>query len=285
MVALQHPYVVVAPAETLHVEAWPAAGPPVAVIPGLFGAAFSFRKVVPQLAAAGYRPIVIEPLGTGLSARPEKADYSLTAQARRIAAALDSLHVGPVVVLAHSLGAAIAFRLALERPDLVRGIVSIEGGPTESATTPVFRSALRYVPWIKWFGGMSLIRRKIRGMLIDSSGDPTWVTDGVVQGYTAGEARDLNATLKAFLAMGNAHEPQQLRPQLPRITCPVVLLIGTAHHDGDVNPQEVSLLARALPSFEVDSEPGAGHYLQEERPAVVVAAVQRLAQKVAAKIP
>jgi pimeloyl-ACP methyl ester carboxylesterase len=90
----------------------------------------------------------------------------------------------------------------------------------------------------------------------------------------------LSATLKAFLAMGNAREPQPLQPRLPRITCPVVLLVGTAHHDGDVSPQEVSLLARTLPSFEVDSVPGAGHYLQEERPAAVVAAVERLAQKI-----
>ena len=47
----QHPYVVVAPAETMHVEAWPGDGRPVALVPGLFGAAFTFRKVLPLLAA------------------------------------------------------------------------------------------------------------------------------------------------------------------------------------------------------------------------------------------
>src|SRR6059036_672279 len=188
----QHPYVVVAAAETMHVEAWPGDGRPVALVPGLFGAAFTFRKVVPLLTAQGFRPIVIEPLGTGFSSRPVKADYSLAAQSQRIAA---------VLVLAHSLGAAIAFRLAIERPDLVRGIVSLEGGPTEEATTPMFRSGMRVVPWIKLLGGISLVRRKIRGMLLDSSGDQSWVTDGIVLGYTLGEARDLNATLRTFLAM------------------------------------------------------------------------------------
>ena len=42
MLAMQHPYVVVAPAETMHVEAWAGTGKPVAVIPGLFGASFTF---------------------------------------------------------------------------------------------------------------------------------------------------------------------------------------------------------------------------------------------------
>ena len=59
----------------------------------------------------------------------------------------------------------------------------------------------------------------------------------------------------------------------------VILVVGTARHDGDVDPREVGLLTHSLKSFEVDSEPGAGHYLQEERPAAVVAAALRLAQK------
>ena len=280
MLAFQHPYVVVAPAETMHVEAWAGTGRPVAVVPGLFGASFTFRKVVPLLAAQGFRPIIIEPLGTGFSSRPPKADYSLAAQAHRLAAVLDSLHSGPVLVLAHSLGAAIAFRLAIDRPDLVSGIVSLEGGPTEEATTPTFRSAMRYLPWVKLLGGISLVRRKIRGMLLDSSGDRSWVTDGVIMGYTLGEARDFDATLKTFLAMSRSREPAKLAPRLGDIACPVTLLVGTAPHDGDVPPQEVALMHKALISFAVDSEVGAGHYLQEERPAAVVTAVAQLSQRV-----
>jgi len=279
VLAFQHPYVVVAPAETMHVEAWAGTGRPIAVVPGLFGASFTFRKVIPLLAAQGFRPIVIEPLGTGFSSRPPKADYSLAAQSHRLAAVLDSLHSGPVLVLAHSLGAAIAFRLAVDRPDLVRGIVSLEGGPTEEATTPMFRSGMRYLPWVKLLGGISLVRRKIRGMLLDSSGDRSWVTDGVVMSYTLGEARDFDATLKTFLAMSHAHEPAKLAPRLGNIACPVTLVVGTAHHDGDVPPQEVALMHRAILSFTVDSQLGAGHYLQEERPAAVVTAVVQLAQR------
>ena len=280
MLAFQHPYVVVAPAETMHVESWVGAGRPVAVVPGLFGASFTFRKVIPLLAAQGFRPIVIEPLGTGFSSRPPKADYSLAAQAHRLAAVLDSLHSGPVLVLAHSLGAAIAFRLAVDRPDLVSGIVSLEGGPTEEATTPMFRSGMRYLPWVKLLGGISLVRRKIRGMLLDSSGDRSWVTDGVVVGYTLGEARDFDATLRTFLAMSRAREPAKLGPRLGDIACPVTLVVGTAHHDGDVPPQEVALMHKAIRSFTVDSQLGAGHYLQEERPAAVVTAVAQLSQRV-----
>jgi pimeloyl-ACP methyl ester carboxylesterase len=265
----------VAPAESLFVET-AGRGDPVVLVPGLFGAAFGFRKLVPLLAAAGYRAIVIEPLGIGSSTRPEKANYSLTAQADRIAAVLDSLHVVDAVLIAHSIGGSEAFRLAYRRPRLVRALVSIEGGPTERAVTPAFKRALRFAPWIKLFGGLKLVRRKIKRLLMDSSGDSSWVTDSVVAGYTAGAARDLDATLKAYIAMANAREPDKLAPHLAEIGCPVRLLLGATRHDGDVGAQEVALLARTLPRFALDSVRGAGHFMQEERPDVVLAAVARV---------
>ena len=74
----------VAAAETLAVTISGAdSGSPLVLIPGLFGSHFGFRKVVPLLSAAGYRTIVIEPLGIGASSRPQRADYSLMAQAQK----------------------------------------------------------------------------------------------------------------------------------------------------------------------------------------------------------
>src|SRR5437867_189610 len=197
--------IALAPAESVRVTVG-GAGDPVVLIPGLFGSAFGYRSVLPRLVDAGYRTIVIEPLGIGASARPEHADYSLTAQADRVAAALDLLGVSDAIVIAHSVGAAIAYRLAYRRPNLVRGIVSLDGGPAEAATTRGFRRAIQLAPWIKLFGGERLVRARVRRGLIAASGDTTWVTDQVVEGYTAGAARDLAGTLKAYLAMARAHE-------------------------------------------------------------------------------
>src|SRR6058998_3344919 len=85
------------PAESVAVTVT-GTGDPVVLVPGLFGSAFGYRAVIPLLTDAGYRAIVVEPLGIGSSARPEHADYSLTAQADRIAAALDRLSVRHAIV-------------------------------------------------------------------------------------------------------------------------------------------------------------------------------------------
>src|SRR5919198_3838724 len=114
-------------------------GPAVVLLPGLFGSTFGYRKLMPLLATAGYRAIAIEPLGIGGSAKPEQADYSLTAQADRIAAVLPTLGVERAMVVAHASGASIALRMAYRHPERVAAVVSLEGGAAETAATSGFR--------------------------------------------------------------------------------------------------------------------------------------------------
>jgi pimeloyl-ACP methyl ester carboxylesterase len=251
-------------------------GEPVVLIPGLFGSAYAFRHLLDRLPAEGYRAIVIEPLGIGTSARPEKADYSLTRQADRIAAVMEQVVTGPAILVAHSAGASVALRLAYRRPELVAAVVSLDGGPAEHATSRGFRRAMQYVPWIKWMGGVKRVEAKIREGLIDTSGDTTWVTDEVVDGYTAGARQDLDGTLKAYLRMAESKEPERLAPHLGSIRCPVRLVVGTAPHEGGIPDRQLATLQQGLSSFAVDSVPGAGLHLHEERPDAIVDAVRRV---------
>ncbi len=251
-------------------------GEPVVLIPGLFGSAYAFRHLLEQLPAAGYRAIVIEPLGIGTSARPEKADYSLTRQADRIATVLRELHTGPATVVAHSTGASMALRLAYRQPALVSGSVSLDGGPAERATSRGFRRAMQYVPWIKWMGGVKRVRAKIREGLVETSGDTTWVTEEVVDGYTAGARQDLDGTLKAYLRMAESKEPERLVPNLGAVRCPVRLVVGTAPHEGGIPERQLEALQSGLTGFAVDSVPGAGLHVYEERPEAIVEAVRRV---------
>jgi pimeloyl-ACP methyl ester carboxylesterase len=267
--------VVVAPAETVAVHV-AGVGRPVVFIPGLFGSAYAFRKVVPDLVADGRQVITVEMLGTGESGRPSKADYSLAAQAHRIASVLDTLGVRNAVVVGHSISGSVAMRLAVERPDLVGGLVSIEGGPAEAATSPGFRKAMAWAPLLKLFGGKGIVRGKVVKQLHEASADTTWITKEVIAGYTADALSDFGATLDAFQGMAHSREPWALEPRLRELRCPTVLVLGTAPHKSGPPPAEVTLLQDSVPVFSIDSVPNTGHFVSEEQPQAVVAAVERV---------
>jgi len=200
-------------AESLTVTA-SGEGAALVVIPGLAGSAFAFRRLTPLLADAGHRVVIVEPLGMGTSGRPERADYTLEAQAARIASVLDTLGTRQALVVGHALGASIALRLALARPDLVRAVVLVEGGAAEQAATSGFRRAMAFAPWVKLLGGQGLVRKQLRKSLARSSSNPAWVTDEVIAGYSEGVSRNLDQTLKAYLRMVDARDKLRLEPRL-----------------------------------------------------------------------
>lgn len=266
---------VVAPGECVQVTI-SGQGQDIVVIPGLFGSAYSFRRVTARLSSGGYRMIVIEPLGVGDSARPKKADYTLTAQADRMEAALNELEVKHAVLLSHSIGTSIALRLAFRHPERVRAVISLEGGAAEEVATPGFRRAMRLGPLIKLFGAGRIIRGKVREMLIERSGNPNWVTDEIVRNYSAGATRNTGATIDAFSQMAKAREPEALAPRLAEVRVPVRLLLGGATHLGGPSDAEIRVLSGGLASFSMVRVPGAGHFIFEEAPDAVVAAVNEI---------
>jgi hypothetical protein len=76
--------------------------------------------------------------------------------------------------------------------------------------------------------------------------------------------------------MSETREPERISPHLAEIRCPIRLVIGTAPHEGGIEPKQVQLLRDRLADFSIDSIPGAGQYLFEEQPSSVVAVIRRV---------
>ena len=254
-------------------------GQTIVLLPGIFGGAYGYRKITGPLAARGYRTIVIEPLGYGWSSNPKNADYSFTAQTARVAEVLDSLGVTRALFVAQSSGAAIGFRLAIQRPDLVRGLLSINGGPAESAATPGMKKAFKLGGFMtKLAVNESKLRHDVRREIVRNSGDTTWITTAVIRGYTAGRAADLGGSIDAFERMSKSKEQgSSLADRLQECKVPVRLLVGSVSHPAEVKREERALLQARIPDFEARAVKGAGQYIQEEQPGAVLAAVLALA--------
>ncbi|GIG30510.1 alpha/beta fold hydrolase [Cellulomonas marina] len=122
----------------------------VVLIPGFWLEASSWAPVTAALAAAGHTPHPVTPLGTGRPAA-EVAATTLADQAADVVALVDTLP-GPVVVVGHSGGGAVAHAVADARPDRVARVVYVDSGPigdgdVVNAELPVVDGVVPFPGW------------------------------------------------------------------------------------------------------------------------------------------
>jgi pimeloyl-ACP methyl ester carboxylesterase len=242
-------------------------GPRVALLHGFGGAASNWALVAPALAER-CRVLVPELPGHGgssaLPAPPERLDP----YADRMAALLD----GPAVLVGHSLGAVVALRMALQCPDLVRGLVftgaaGIESGTRRSQWALTFLStvqpAKRISPLRRAFAHNVLLRRLAFGLV--GVADPRSLEPLAAEAFLAGSA--LHTDVRAA---GDALVRTNPRVDLERVRCPALIVHGA--RDAQVPLRDGFEYARRLHApLRVIAD--CGHLLIGERPRAVVEAI------------
>ncbi|MEU7116787.1 alpha/beta hydrolase [Streptomyces sp. NPDC046182] len=88
--------------------------------------ASDFAHVATHPALRGGSALLVDLLGYGLSDRPRDFGYGMAAQAAVVARILEHRGVAGVELVGHSMGGAVAVRLAASRPDLVGRLVVAE---------------------------------------------------------------------------------------------------------------------------------------------------------------
>jgi pimeloyl-ACP methyl ester carboxylesterase len=117
---------------------------PVAVfVHGWACSLFTWHRNLRAVADAGVRVAAFDLKGHGLSDKPlGMSGYTLPAMTRHLLDVLDALGIERPLLVGHSMGCAMALRVAIEAPDRVRGLV---------LAAPVGFGAIglmRVVPWV-----------------------------------------------------------------------------------------------------------------------------------------
>jgi pimeloyl-ACP methyl ester carboxylesterase len=102
-------------------------GPTLLLLHGFGATKDNFTRVA-ALLTGSYRVVVPDHLGFGESDKPEHADYSPVAQARRLRAFVQALGLGAVDLGGNSMGGHIAMTYAALYPDDVRSLWLIDAG-------------------------------------------------------------------------------------------------------------------------------------------------------------
>ncbi len=243
----------------LRYRSWGEPGPdkPTALLlHGFANSLQSFRLLAPLL-PPDYYVVAYDMPGYGLSSKPAPFDYRNASQARIAAGLIRALGLKNVVVGGHSLGGAVALRVALESPDVI-GLVVMNPGIITTGVPPVAKYLVFPFPRLqaKLFGDPEFRSNFLRRSFID----PSIVTDEVVAdlGRTGRSAGYLTGMTHLMGQYSDAAEV----PLLPQLRVPTLIVWGA--EDRGKPAGEFEELRRLMPSNTAVLVAGSGHYVQEE---------------------
>ena len=238
------------------------AGDPVMLLPGFGTDVSMFARQIPELAAR-WRVRGVNPRGVGLSDAPEADAYDVGTAAADVAALLDT----PAHVIGASLGAAVAFELALARPALVRSLTLItpfvEAGPrllavidawcrvaSEASPEAVARLVLPWMFSAEYLADEGRRERTVRGL--------------------AATAARVPASTLVRTAAGMWSWSGSRRADLAHLSVPTLVIVA----GGDLLTPDGKTVADAIPGARCRTIPGAGHAVTLEAPAAVTDAIR-----------
>jgi pimeloyl-ACP methyl ester carboxylesterase len=245
---------------------------PLVLLHGLADEADTWRGVLPALAR--HRRVIAPDLpGFGRSTGP-RTGYTLAFFARTIADLLAGLSIGRATLVGHSLGAAIAQRLALAQPSLVERLALIDGGLPTQPRRPPAQLWLFLMPGLGEAIYTSLRRSQqqaydtLRPYYADLDGLPeeerAFLRERVTaRVWSASQRRAFLSSLR-WLAVEQAARADTYRARLARMVTPTRVIWG---EDDRLAPvAAAAALAELLPHAQLRVVSGGGHNLHQEQP-------------------
>jgi haloalkane dehalogenase len=248
-------------------------GPPVLLLHGEPTSSFLWRNVVPPLATHGFRAVAPDLIGFGRSDKPADIGwYSYDRHVASVERLVDALGLTAISLVVHDWGGPIGLRFAVEHEELVDRLVILDtgigGGRAPSETWLRFREVVRGM------GGAIEPARLVESGTVNGLADD--VRAAYAEPFPTPESK---AGVLAFPELvpaepdhPNTAPMNRVRDALHAWTKPALVVWGA--QDSALPPSLAYAFAEMIPGA---GEPivldGAGHFLQEDRPAELASAI------------
>jgi pimeloyl-ACP methyl ester carboxylesterase len=254
-------------------------GPLVVLSHGIGDRRQAYRFLAPMLAQAGYRVANADLRGHGESSMGWRSVTGTEAISRTDVAddllALIRHLGGPAVIVGHSISGGAATIAAAQAPDLVSGIVEINPfTKMQKVHVGALLRIRRYRQGLSRLMGMQLFRSLRIWMRYLDVAYPTKPADyGEYMAALAAKLRE-PGRMAEFMKTGKS-TPADAGAQLPNVTVPALVIMGTLDPDFADPRAEGDAIVAAMPSGvgTVAMVEGAGHYPHAQSPDQVAALV------------
>jgi pimeloyl-ACP methyl ester carboxylesterase len=243
------------------------AGPGVLLLHGFPDSGYVWRNQVGVLVDAGFRVIAPDLRGFGESDKPEGVQaYAMGELLKDVRGILRVLGLPRIHVVGHDWGAALAWMLAITKPDRVDHLVAISvGHPGNFAPRSLRQMQLSWYILLFQFPGLAeeLIPRDdwrfLKGWARGTGDLERWPTD-------LGRPGALTAALNWYRANDDPVRLLQPAPQFPSIPGPVLGIFGA--HDAALTEESMTDSEKYISGpWRYERFEDAGHWVQLEQPA------------------
>jgi pimeloyl-ACP methyl ester carboxylesterase len=245
-------------------------GPPVVLIHGTPSWSHLWRGVVRHLSER-WTVYVYDLLGYGTSDKHEGQDVSIPAQSELLAELLDHWGLECPCVAAHDIGAAIALRAYLLRDACFRRLALVDAVAIAPWITPFSRHVKRYLEAYQTIP--EHVYRQVLATHLRSAIHKE-MDDEVLAPYLSpwlGETGQ--AAYYRQVAQFDERYTTEVEPLYSSIDLPVLILWG--EQDGWLDPRFGERLRDAILGAGLQTVPEAGHFVMEDRPEDIAAALDR----------
>jgi pimeloyl-ACP methyl ester carboxylesterase len=245
------------------------AGVPVVLLHGFGASSYSWRRVIPELAAE-YRTVAIDLNGFGWTERPRSAaSYTRDGQLALVLGVMDELGIERAHLVGSSYGGALGLWLAAAQPQRLRSLVLVDSAAPSYLDER--RSALvRLRPLARLFlRGYALRPRNVRASLRASFYDDSQVTPELVSAYL--ERLQVEGIDDAYIGLVAPRRAKLPAFDYRRVNTPALVVWGA--EDELISASWARRTVARLPDSEFVTLAATGHLPMEERPRELLALV------------
>jgi len=260
-----------------YIDEGPGGGAPILLLHGEPSWSFLYRKMIPPLVAAGHRVLAPDLIGFGRSDKPAApGDYTFERHVAWMAEWIETNDLNSVTLFCQDWGGLIGLRLVARFPERFAGVIAANTGLPAGGGQIPFAFKI-------WLTFSKLVPKLPVGWLI-SKGCVKGLTDAEKRAYDApfpDESYKAGARVfPTLVPISDAHpsvaENKQAWAKLKRFDKPFI----TAFSDRDpITRGGDKVLQARIPGTEGQPHAtirGAGHFLQEDKPADLAALIDAM---------
>ncbi|TGO60121.1 hypothetical protein BCON_0038g00370 [Botryotinia convoluta] len=248
----------------LHEPAKASSNAPRAIIfmHGLFGSKKNNRSISKALARDLGRPVyAVDLRNHGDSPHHPKHDY--TAMAADVAGFINEHKLTGPTLIGHSMGAKTAMALALESPEMVEDIVSVDNAPIDAALLSNFA---KYIQGMKKIEDAGVSKQTEADKILQDYEEELPIRQFLLGNLvrTEDKTQKFKVPLKIIgAALDNLGDFPFKDPDSIRFNKPTLFVRGTRSHY--VPDEALPIIGKFFPRFEV-ADIDAGHWVISEKP-------------------